>query len=85
MIDEGMPVSAIVAGIFFILIGVVLLVWPRVFLDRYYGLLARMRGLPLVEWEMGHLKSRTAGIVTRLFGAFVILSGAMIFFYASAR
>ena len=85
MIDQGPPVSAIVAGIVFLGIGAVLLVWPRVFLDRYHGLLARMRGLPLVEWEMGHLKSRTAGIVTRLFGAFVILSGAMIFFYASAR
>jgi hypothetical protein len=80
----GLPISAIVAGIAFLGIGFVLLIWPRVFLDPYHSLLSRMRGLPLVEWEMGHLKTRTAGIFTRLFGAFVILGGLSIFFYASA-
>ena len=84
--SAGPPVPVIVFGIVFVGIGAVLLVWPRAFLTPYHGLLARMRGLPLVEWEMGHLKTRAAGILTRLFGAFVILAGlSILFVYASAR
>ena len=81
----GTPWPLLVVATVFILIGVVLLVRPRAFLDRYHALLGKMRGLPLVEWEMGHLKTRVAAIVTRVFGAFVILSGlSMIFFYVMA-
>lgn len=82
------PVSVAVGGIVFLAIGALLLVRPRAFLDRYYNLLDRMRGLPLrtlTEWEMGHLKTRTAAIVTRSFGAMVMLAGAwMVFLYAMA-
>lgn len=85
MKSAGLPLPLILFGLAFIAIGVILLVWPRAFLTPYHGLLARMRGLPLVEWEMGHLKTRTAGIVTRLFGAFVILAGlSIIFVYGMA-
>ena len=76
----GAPGSVIAAGILFLALGIALLVWPRWVLDRYYGLLSKMRGLPLVEWEMGTLKTRAAVIFVRVFGALVTLSGLSILF-----
>ena len=78
--SAGPPASVIVAGIVFLALGIGLFAWPRWVLDRYYGLLSKMRGLPLVEWEMGTLKTRAAVIFVRVFGALVILSGLSILF-----
>ena len=78
----GTPASVIVFGIVFLAIGIGLSVWPRWVLDRYHGLLSKMRGLPLVEWEMGTLRTRGAVIFVRVFGALVIMSGlSMLFVY----
>ena len=80
--NADVPVSVIVFGIVFLAIGIGLFVWPRPVLNAYYNLLSKMRGLPLVEWEMGTLKTRAAVVFVRVFGALVILSGlSMLFVY----
>lgn len=70
---------------FFLLAGAAILAWPRPLVRFYIGLLKPMRGLfgGLVDWEIGLLESRTAPLVVRLLGGFVILSGLSIIFYVS--
>ena len=75
----------LVAAFLFFSIGAALLALPRQAIALYVRLLRPMRALfgRLIDWEVGLLESRVAPILVRLFGGFVILSAAAIFFYAA--
>jgi hypothetical protein len=80
------PLAGIAA--FFLIAGAAILAWPRPLIRFYAGLLRPMRGLfgrSLIDWEIGLLEGKAAALVVRLFGAFVILAGASVFFYRLAR
>jgi len=69
---------------FFLLAGAAIVAWPRPLIRFYVGLLKPMRvlfGRGLIDWEIGLLEGRTAPLIVRLFGGFVILSGLSIIFY----
>ena len=74
---------ALWAGLF-VAIGAAFLIWPHRLIRFYVALLKPMRSLfgrNLIDWEIGLLEGRVAPFLVRLFGLFVILSGASIFFY----
>ena len=75
-----LPASALGAAGFFLLAGAAMLAWPRPLIRFYVRLLRPMRSLfgAMIDWEVGLLESRAAPWVVRLFGLFVMLSGASI-------
>ena len=78
------PFWPIAAGAFFLVAGAAIAAWPRPLIRGYVRLLRPMRrrfGRSLIDWEIGLLEGRAAPVLVRLFGLFVILAGASIFYY----
>ena len=75
-----LPASVLAAAGFFLLAGAAIAAWPRQLIRFYIRLLRPMRSMfgSLVDWEIRLLESRAAPWIVRLFGLFVILSGASI-------
>jgi hypothetical protein len=86
-VSAAEPIAPLFAAGAFLLIGAAILAWPRPLIRAYVRLVKPMRGLfgSLVDWEVGLLQSRTAPWLVRLFGLFVILSGASIIFFRITR
>ena len=81
------PVAPLIAGAFFLFAGAAIAAWPRLLIRAYVALLRPMRrlfGRSLIDWEIGLLQGRAAPVLVRLFGLFVILAGASIFFFQAA-
>jgi len=81
------PFSPLAAGAFFLIAGAGIAAWPRPLIRGYVRLLKPMRrlfGRPLIDWEIGLLEGKAAPVFVRLFGLFVILAGASIFYFQAA-
>ena len=82
------PFAPLFAAGTFVILGAAIAAWPRPLIGAYVGLLKPMRrlfGRNLIDWEIGLLEGPAAPVIVRLFGLFVIVAGASIFYFRVTR